>query len=58
LIERRGKKMKNITKSVKVIGQVFDLLLGGNFVYLSQEIKEEYPVLNRAYPTIRNPWLK
>jgi hypothetical protein len=50
--------MKNITKSVKVIGQVFDLLLGGNFVYPSQEVKEEYPVLNRAYPTIRNPWLK
>jgi len=50
--------MKNITKSVKAIGQVLDLLLGGNFVYPADEVREEYPILNGSYPTIRNPWLK
>jgi hypothetical protein len=50
--------MKNIVNTVKTIGQVIHALLGGNFVYPADEVREEYPVLNYAYPTIRNPWLK
>jgi hypothetical protein len=49
--------MKNIRKSVKVIGQVLDVLLGGNFVYPAEDVREEYPVLIGANSTDRNPWL-
>ena len=44
--------MKNVTKSAKFIGQVIELLLGGNFVPPAEEIRAEYPVLNEAYPNI------
>jgi hypothetical protein len=48
-VNLRRRKMNNITQSVKILGQVVELLLGANFTTPVETVMKEYPNIENLF---------